>query len=156
MDLTWINVVDTAVKIGLGAAITALTAYLTLIKNQSHEENKEARTNSYKLQEEKKSKYVEFLVQSQELIQSHLYSSCSPESEIYKKYLRAFNETQIISDDPIRIAAFNVSSNVQAFILLNKTQQEIELIDKIASSAREKISVFQKIAQLEVTKHYKK
>lgn len=68
MDLTWINVVDTAVKIGLGALISVLAAYIALIKNQSHEDEKEARTNFYKLQEEKKLKYVELLVQSQELI----------------------------------------------------------------------------------------
>ena len=74
MDLTWINVVDTAVKIGLGALISALAAYLALIKSQAHEDQKEARSHFYKLQEEKKSKYVELLVQSQELIQANLYA----------------------------------------------------------------------------------
>lgn len=36
MDLTWVNVVDTAVKIGLGAFISALAAYVALNKSQSH------------------------------------------------------------------------------------------------------------------------
>ena len=156
MDLTWINIADTAVKIGLGALISALAAYLTFIKSQSHEDKKEARIHFYKLQDEKKSKYVELLTQSQELIQSHLYSSSSPDSEDYKKYLRAFNDVQIISSDPIRLAAFNLVSDVQAFIFLNKNQQELELVDKMVASAREKVSIFQKAAQEEVTKCYQK
>ena len=156
MDLTWINVADTAVKIGLGALISALAAYLALIKSQSHDDQKEARAHFYKLQEEKKSKYVELLVQSQELIQANLYTSCTPDSESYKRYLRAFNEVQIVSSDPIRLAAFNLVSDVQAFIFLNKNQQEIELVDKMVTSAREKVSIFQKVAQNEVTKCYQK
>ena len=92
------------------------------------------------------------LVQSQELIQSQIYTSCSPDSDAYKKYLRAFNEVQIISNDPIRLAAFNLVSDVQAFIFLNKNQQEIDLVDKMVASAREKVSIFQKVAQDEVTK----
>jgi hypothetical protein len=156
MDLTWINVADTAVKIGFGALISAFAAYVALIKSQSHEEQKEAKANFYKLQEEKKSKYVELLVQSQELIQSHLYSSCSPDSDTYKKYLRAFNEVQIISSDPIRMAAFNLVSDLQAFIFLNKSQQDIKLVGEMVASAREKVSMFQKVAQVEVTKFYQK
>jgi hypothetical protein len=156
MDLTWIHVVDTAVKIGLGAVISALAAYFALIKSQSHEDLKEARDYFYKLQEEKKSKYIELLAQSQALIQSHLYTSSYPDSEAYKTYLRTFNEVQIISSDPIRIAAFNLVSDVQTFIFLNKNQQEIDLVDKIVASAREKVSIFQKVAQHEVTKCYQK
>ncbi len=53
MDLAWINVVDTAVKIGLGALISAIAAYVALIRSQSYEDKKEARAHFYKLQEEK-------------------------------------------------------------------------------------------------------
>lgn len=156
MDLTWVNVVDTAVKIGLGAFISALAAYVALNKSQSHQDAKEARAYFYKLQEEKKLKYVELLAQSQELIQSHLYSSCSPDSDTYKKYLRSFNEVQIISSDHLRLGAFNLVSDVQTFIFLNKNHPNIELVDKIVAAAREKISIFQKVAQDEVTKCYQK
>lgn len=155
MDLTWINVADTAVKIGLGALISAFATYVALIKSQSHEDQKEARANFYKLQEEKKLKYVELLTQSQELIQIHLYNSCLPDSDVYKKYLRSFNDSQIISSDPIRLAAFNLVTDVQAFIFLNKNQPEVDLINKMAVSAREKVSIFQKVVQIEVTKCYK-
>jgi hypothetical protein len=68
MDLTWISVVDTAVKIGFGALITAASGYLVLVRTQSHDEGKELKERFYKLQDEKKSKYVELLAQSQELV----------------------------------------------------------------------------------------
>ena len=156
MDLSWINVADTSVKIGLGALISAISGYIVFMKTQSHNERKEEKVHFYKLQEEKKLKYVDFLVQSQELIQSHLYSACTPDSEPYKSYLRAFNEVQIISNDDIRSIAYNVSHDVQSFIFLNKNQQEISLLDGMAQAAREKVAAFQKLAQVEVTKQYSK
>ena len=54
MDLAWVNVADTAVKIGFGALISALAAYIALIRSQSHEDQKEDREHFYKRQEEKK------------------------------------------------------------------------------------------------------
>lgn len=155
MDLTWISVVDTAVKIGLGAGVSGLAGYLALIKSQSHENRKEGRANFHKMQEERKFKYVEFLSLSQELIQTYLFESCPPASNEYKSYLRAFNEVQIISNDSIRLAAFEVMSGVQSFICLNKAQQDHELLDEMVASAREKISIFQKVAQQEVTRYYR-
>lgn len=154
MDLTWINVVDSAVKIGLGAIISAVSGYVMFIKTKSYELNKEEASRFYKLQDEKKSKYVEFLSQSQELIQSHLFFNSRPDSEEYKNYLRTFNEVQIISNDDIRLAAFNVMSDVGSFIFLRKNDQEVSLVDAMVKSAREKVSIFQKIAQIEVTKNY--
>lgn len=117
MDLNWIDVVDTAVKIGFGAIITAVSGYLVLIKTQSHESSKETKKRFYKLQDEKKSKYVEFLSQSQELIQSHLYISAMPDSEKYKRYLRTFNEVQIISSDEVRSVAYKLISAVSLYFL---------------------------------------
>jgi hypothetical protein len=156
MDLTWISVIDTAVKIGFGALITATSGYLVLVKRQSHEESKELKERFYKLQDEKKSKYVELLAQSQELVQSHLFIASEPGSEAYKLYLRTFNEVQIISNDEIRAAAFNMMSDVSYFITLRKHEQETALVDSMVKSSREKVSIFQKIAQLEVTKCYQR
>jgi len=156
MDLTWINVVDSAVKIGLGAIISAASGYVIFVKTKSYEEEKEAKARFYLLQDEKKSKYVEFLSQSQELIQSHLFTASKPDSEGYKGYMRTFNQVQIISNDDIRLAAYNVMSDVTAFIFLRKNDQEVEIIDSMVKPAREKVSFFQKIAQTEVTKNYEK
>ena len=69
MELTWINVVDSAVKIGLGALISAVSTYLMFVKSQSKEEQEEDKARFYELQSEKKTKYVEFVSQSQEPIQ---------------------------------------------------------------------------------------
>jgi hypothetical protein len=156
MGLTLIAVLDTAVKIGLGALISAVSGYLVLVKTQSHEENKEDKIRFYRLQEEKKSKYVEFLAQSQELIQSYLDKSALPDSDEYKRYMRAFNEVQIISNDELRVPAFNLMSDVSHFIFLRKTDQDIELEGRMVQEARNKVSIFQKLAQLEVTSLYQK
>ncbi|WP_445010777.1 hypothetical protein [Vreelandella stevensii] len=156
MDLSLVSVLDTAVKIGLGALISAVSGYFVLVKTQSHEESKDAKNRFYSLQEEKKSKYVEFLSQSQELIQCHLLKSASPDAEEYKSYMRAFNEVQIISNDELRVSAFNVMSDVSSFIFLSKNEQEVEQVDRMVQAARYKVSVFQKLAQLEVTSLYQK
>ena len=156
MDLTWINVADTAVKIGFGAIISTVSGYLVLVKTQSYETRKEEKIHFNKLQDEKKAKYVEFLSQSQELKQTYLHIDCSRDSEDYKKYLRAYNEIQIISDDAIRIAANNVVSAVSDSIFLNKNLQNSTLEGNIFKAVNEKVGLFQKIAQAEVSKVYKK
>ncbi|OJA05763.1 hypothetical protein [Halomonas sp. QHL1] len=156
MDLTLVSVLDTAVKIGLGALISAVSGYFVLVKTQSHEESKDAKNRFYSLQEEKKSKYVEFLARSQELIQCHLFKSGSPDAEEYKSYMRAFNEVQIISNDELRISVFNVMSDVGSFMFLRKNEQDIEQVDRMVQAVRNKVSVFQKLAQLEVTSLYQK
>lgn len=66
--------------------------------------------------------------------------------------MRPFNDVQIISNDELRISAFNVMYDVSSFILLRKNEQEIGLLDTMVKTAREKVSVFQQITQLEVTK----
>lgn len=93
-------------------------------------------------------------MQSQELIQCHLYVALEPDSVAYQRYLRTFNEVQIISSDEIRAAAFNLMSAVSSFVFLSKNEQEIKLVDDMVRSAREKVSRFQKYAQLETTKNY--
>lgn len=152
-DLTWIDIVDTSVKIGFGAIITAVSGYLILRRTQTHEIQQYNREQFQKLQEEKKLKYVEFLAQSQELIQSHLYTDGMGNSEEYKKYLRTFNEVQIISNDQIRLEAYKVMQEVSTFVILNK-ELDTDLQDKIIKIAREKVSLFQKVAQNEVCKLY--
>lgn len=155
MEQTWVNVVDTAVKIGLGATISLLSGYLILIKTQSYDEYKENKQRFYKLIEEKKLKYVEFLAQSQKLLQSHLFSSASPEEDEYSTYLQAFNAIQIIVNDDFRALAFGVMSDVSSFIFLRKNDQEDLIIQGLLNSAREKIAIFQKHAQIDVSRSYK-
>ena len=70
--------------------------------------------------------------------------------------MRAFNEVQIMSNDDIRLAAYNLMSDVSAFIFVRKNEQDTSLIDSMVRSAREKVAFFQKVAQAEVTSNYQK
>ena len=156
MEITWISVADTAVKIGLGALISAISGYVVLKVNLSYEERKEKQSYYYKQQEEKKIKYVEFLSQSQSLVQSYLITSCTADTDEYKGYLRVFNEVQIISNDEIRLAAYDLLSAVGQFVVIRKNDQEVNLLKKMRHAVDEKTGIFQKLVQLEVTKPYEK
>lgn len=58
MILTPLDVLDTAIKIGLGSLITAISGYFILKMTHSHEDKKELKNHYYKLQEERKTKYI--------------------------------------------------------------------------------------------------
>uniref|UniRef100_UPI000B35A4F2 hypothetical protein n=1 Tax=Thaumasiovibrio occultus TaxID=1891184 RepID=UPI000B35A4F2 len=120
MDVTWVNVADSAIKIGLGALITAVSGFVVLYKTQSHEKAKEESALFYKQQDERKSKYVEFLSASQSLIYQHLFSVCSCDTEEYLGYLRKFNEVQVIAPNDIQIEAYKLFDSVNNFISLSK------------------------------------
>lgn len=154
VDLTLINVFDTAIKIGLGALISAVSGYMVLTKTHSLDEKKEAKKRFYILQDEKKSKYVAFLSKTEELTQNYLYKSCAPDSDEFKCYMNAFNEVQIISNDEVRAVAYSIKSGVTAFIFLNRKEQEVDIIRETMRAARAQVPLFQKLAQIEVTKIY--
>ena len=156
MEPMFWSVVDTTVKIGLGSIITAVSGYLVLRQNHTHENEKELRKYFYKQQNEKKLKYVEFLSQSQTLVQSYLRKSCTCDTDDYKKYLRSFNEVQIISEDHIRITANELQSVVSQFIIANKNSFDPYDAKIYRQNVNEKVGIFQKIAQLEVTKSNQK
>ena len=156
MDITWIEVADTAIKIGLGALITAVSGYLILLHSQSVEEEADRRNRFYKLQEEKKIKYVDFLSKSQALVQSYVSSSCDCDTDEYKNYLRAFNEVQILSSDHIRLQSHKLLMSVNEFIVTNKNGLERDIRCKLRVAVDENVSLLQKLVQLEVTKPYAK
>lgn len=154
MECAWVEVVDTAIKIGLGAVIAGISGYVALIKSQSHELKKERRARFFDLQTEKKSKYVEFLAQSQILIQTHIDKIANLESDAYLTYLRSFNEIQILAGDELRIAAHDVFSYTTNFAIWNKDNQTQDISEKLKSDALNKIGYFQKLAQSDVTQAY--
>ncbi|MDA0146710.1 hypothetical protein OCT63_21080, partial [Vibrio sp. RW] len=156
VDLSWINVVDTAVKIGLGALISAVSGIFVMLKKNDFDNENAVREQFYELRNEKKVKYSEFLSQSQELIQATLYTFYLPNSDEYFRYLRAFNDVQIISEERFRLAAYQVFDEVGKFALLNKQGLSPDLSMRMVNSAREKISILQAIAKTEVTSRYTK
>ncbi len=52
--MTKLEVIDSALKIGLGSLITAVSGYIILLLTQKHEIAKEEKTTAYKLNEHKK------------------------------------------------------------------------------------------------------
>jgi len=150
MSITWVEVADTAIKIGFGAIVAAISGYVVLLKGQSHELEKDRRSRYYSLQEEKKAKYVVFLTQSQLLIQTHINKNADLESEAYLNYLRSFNEIQILVGDELRKLAYDVYTSVTEYIVCNKQSQVQEVAKNYKSEALSKIGKFQKLAQLDV------
>lgn len=153
MDLTPLDVLDTAIKIGLGSLITAISALTVLKKTQSHEERKELKDHYYKTQKERKIKYIELLSQSQSLVQGYLKSPCSCQGDDYRNYLSIYNEVQIISPDHIRIASFELLTAVNQFIVFDHSR-EFELSIKMRKAVNDYVGKLQKLAQEDVTKAY--
>lgn len=152
--MTWINVADTALKIGLGAIITAVAGYMTLRLTQSFEVNKRKEDWFNKLLDERKITYVEFSALSHALIQKYQFSNCELPTEEYNSYLALHSKIQILACDKIRICvgeAFNLTTQ---FIITSINNNDIK--DRLRSSAQKKISEFQMYAQHDVTQKYNK
>jgi ribonuclease I len=146
MECDWIILLDSATKIGLGALIVVLR------QNQKFEISKEEKSRLIRLQEKKAELYVDFLSRSQALVQSHLFKSCSCDTDEYKDYLASFNKLQILSSDEIRLIAYEVLSATNQFIVFNKNNPEQELLKKMRINFDEKLGLFQKVAQMEICK----
>ncbi|WP_351188639.1 hypothetical protein [Shewanella sp. TB4-MNA-CIBAN-0142] len=151
MDLTWINVADTAIKIGLGALITAVSGYLVLKQTHDHGNNKERKDRFYNLQEDRKAMYINFLSQSISLVQTHLSTSCTCDTEKYNEFLRTYSEVQISSTDEIRIAAFKLLSSVNEFIVINKNGLEREMKCGLRQAVNDNSGIFQLLAKVDVS-----
>ena len=150
MSSSLIDVLDTSVKIGLGAIIAAVTSITTLYLNRKYEKEKDFSLRQQKLNDEKKIKYVEFCTLSQALLQKYRYESCTCQGDDYLSYLRCFNELQIISTDAIREAAFNALSSVNEYIAVRSSRDDRELMKQLKLKASNEIAIFQKIAQQEI------
>ena len=150
--MTWVDVADTAIKIGLGAVIAAVSGYITLRKTQSFEIDKRKEEAFYKQIEERKIAYIEFSALSSTLIKKYEYSSCELSGDDYIAYLTLHAKIQILACDGIRKCMGEAFNSVTSFILLNTT--EYELKDKLRDSAKKSIAVFQVYAQEDITKVY--
>ncbi|BDA99581.1 peptidase M14 [Klebsiella pneumoniae] len=149
MAVEWVEVADSAVKIGLGALITIAGGWITLKLTHRHEIRKEAAAQRLKDKEKKAERYVEFLTLSQSLMQTYLYVQCEASNDDYLAYLRIHNEITITSGLVIRKAAFKLQFDVSTFILYNKTH-DIELVTALRDEARNSVSAFQAIVNEEI------
>jgi hypothetical protein len=157
--MDWVNVADTAVKIGLGVLISAISGIYVLKKTQEHETEKELRANFYKRQEDKKVKYVEFSSISHKLTYDHFLFSCSFDSDDYKSFLMLYNEVIIISPKKLQPFAHQLFDCINQYIGFNKesnTEERDDLILKLRNNVNKTLIAFQDQANIEVTSEYKK
>nr|WP_315482792.1 hypothetical protein [uncultured Undibacterium sp.] len=154
MSLTYIEVIDTAIKIGLGSIITAISGYFVLKNTQDNEAIKEQRNRFYKIQEQKTEIYVSFLAQSHALVQAHLLTTCNCNTEEYIAYLKTYSQLQISSSNKVRVSAYEVFKSVNEFIIVNKAGIERELEKAIRKSVNDSTGNFQAVAQEEITKEF--
>ena len=156
--MTWIDVIDSAVKIGLGAFIAAVASYICLRKTQNFEVHHRKEAFFYKSQEERKTIYINFSAQSHALIQKYNYEWCDNTKEDYKDYLALFSNLQILCEDAIRSSASETFNAVTVFITFNKQNliagddDVNKLHNDLRDSARLKLAIFQKVAQMDVTR----
>lgn len=153
--MTLIDVIDSAVKIGLGATIGAISSFYTLKRTQLFEEHKRKAEFFSKLLDERKSAYIEFSSLSHRLIQKYQYKSCELSGDDYQSYIILHSKVQIISHDDVCKAMGETFNAVTVFISFNKVNisqdtEEITLYDDLMLKAREKLAIFQKYSQLDV------
>ena len=160
MELTWINLADTAIKIGLGALITGISGYLVIRKNHDFETYKIKTELAVKNVEDKKLKFIEFLAQSQSLVQNYMYETYDPKGDDFKSFLRVYNEIQVVSSSMVRHAAYELHIAVYEFIQRNKnhdgTETEIAVLKELKDNVNNKLGIFQGIVNQQITEAYEK
>ncbi len=127
--MEWTSVVDSAVKIGLGAAIAAIASYGMLRRTQKHEVEKDTAQQRRTLIERKRSLYLDFLTTSGVLTQKYVSTVCTFDEEDYFAYQRLYHEVQISSEEAIRDKAIDVLIAVNEFLALNKMQADEDLYE---------------------------
>lgn len=147
MAVEWVDVADSAVKIGLGALITIVGGWITLKLTHRHEIRKEAVAQRLRDIDKKTERYIDFLSSSQLLMQKYLYDSCDPGGEDYTDYMRLHNCVSLTSSSELRVYAFDTQAKVSQFILLRKPS---DLIDSYRDAARNSVSVLQGVVSAEL------
>ena len=151
MIMTWIEVIDSAVKIGLGAIISAVAGFLMLFRNQKHELTKDEALHQRQVAASKKSLYVDFLATSHVLVQKYRDNQSRADGEDYFSYLRLYHELEIVADDPLRICAYNLLNAVNVFIVLRKGEmQDDDLFKAMRGEVDNRIGEFQYLAKLDM------
>lgn len=148
--MEWTAVVDSAVKIGLGAAIAAIASYVTLRRTQNHEVDKDEVQRQRVLMERKRTLYLEFLAASGMLTQKYVRTICTFDGEDYFAYLRLYHEVQISAEEPIRDAAIELLTAVNAFLILDKVHTEYSTYSTNKMKVSQRVSEFELLAREEL------
>lgn len=148
--MEWTSVVDSAVKIGLGAAIAAIASYVMLRRTQHHEVDKDKVQHQRTLIERKRTLYLEFLAASGMLTQKYVRTVCTFDGEDYFAYLRLHHEVQISAGEAIRDEAVLVLRAVNDFITLNKAPVDYEAYVEKKKKVSEEVGVFEHLVREEL------
>ncbi|KAF6625939.1 peptidase M14 [Pantoea sp. EKM10T] len=148
--MEWASVVDSAVKIGLGALIAAVASYLTLCKTHRHEIRRDKILHQRQMTERKRLLYLDFLTASSVLTQKYRDTSCNADGVDYFDYQRLYHDVSISSDDEIRLGASNVLYVVNQYIVINKNGQEYELLKKMKEQVNDVLGMFQLLAKQDI------
>lgn len=148
--MSWIEVIDSAIKIGLGALITALASYFMLRRNHTHEVDQEIRKLTNRKKEERKLNYSQYLTHSLMLTQKYRDESCNAQEADYIEYLNIYNRIQITSSDKVRIGAYNLFNAVNQFVVIRKHEQDRELLRRMRESIDYFTGEFQFLAREDV------
>ncbi|HAU5003282.1 TPA: hypothetical protein ACTW1J_001394 [Raoultella planticola] len=143
----WIEVIDSAVKIGFGALISAFASYLILRRNQKHEIDKESRELINRKTEERKLNYSKFLTHSAMLAQKYRDENCNAQEEDYIEFLDIYHRIQITSCDKIRVGTYNLFNAVNEFIVIRKNEQDRELLRSMRKNIDLRTAEFQFLAR---------
>ncbi|MEN4892556.1 hypothetical protein [Erwinia billingiae] len=145
--MEWVEVADSAVKIGLTGLITSVASYFFLRKNQSHEVDKEIRALKQAKAEESKSNYSQFLTHSLMLTQKYRDVSCDAQGSDYIEFLNIYNRIQITSPNSIVLGAYNLLNAVNEFIVIRKNEQDRELLRNLRGRIDLRTGEFQCLAR---------
>ncbi|TDS90411.1 hypothetical protein [Erwinia rhapontici] len=151
--MVWAEVVDSAVKIGLGAAIAALASYFTLDRTYEHELNKDNILLHRQLTERKRILYVDYLTTAHILTQKYRDVQGTADGDDYFSYLKLYHELQIVAEDPLRICAYNLLNAVNEFICFHKADrnaEDRELFRTMRGKIDEEIGKFQYLAKQDI------
>ncbi|MDO6785151.1 hypothetical protein Q4583_13605 [Neptunomonas phycophila] len=150
MAETWIEIVDTVVKVGLGALISGVFSYLTLLKTKKHEFDLLDKQRRKEDTFEKKDVYLSYLSEAQALVQTYITSSCYCDTPEYKSFLKTYNRLQITAPDPIRAVAHRLLCAVNEFIVINKEGLERDLRKGMRQKIDESLGELQLLAKLDL------
>lgn len=145
--MEWTAVVDSAVKIGLGAVIAAIASYVMLRRTHNHEAEKDKVQHQRALIERRRTLYLDFLAASGALTQKYVRTVCTFDGEDYLGYLRLYHEVQISAGEEIRDAAIEILIAVNAFLEINKTQANSEVCNTNKMKVSNEISGFELLAR---------
>lgn len=151
--MEWTEVVDSVVKIGLGAAIAALASYFTLGRTYEHELNKDNLLQQRQLTERKRLLYVDHLTTSHVLVQKYRDIQGTADGDDYFSYLKLYHELQIVAEDPLRICAYNLLNAVNDFVCSHKEDNNAgdrELFRNMRKKIDEEIGKFQYLAKQDI------